>query len=120
MKILIIDDEKEVCIPLKEFFESENCTVSCVHNGLDAIEKQKFYGAQVILLDLRMPGISGIETLKELKKLGPVSVICTSAVTENSVVEECIKMGAYAFIPKPITLEELLDKVKTGHSQLTK
>jgi len=119
-KILIIEDEKEVCFPLKELFESENYTVSCAHNGLDGIEKQKSFRASVIILDMRMPGISGIETLRELINLDPVCVICTSAVTENSVAEECLKLGAYAYMLKPINLEDLLNKVKAGHIQLEK
>jgi DNA-binding response OmpR family regulator len=119
-KILAIDDEEETCSLLKEFFEGENFIVTCAHNGLDGIAIQKSFKASIIILDLRMPGISGLETLTELKKLGPVSVICVSAVTENGMAEECIKMGASIYMFKPIILKELLAHVKNCQIELEK
>jgi DNA-binding response OmpR family regulator len=119
-RILIIDDEKEICSLLKEYFESENYVVSCAHNGLDGIETQKLFKASIILLDMRMPGISGIETLIVLKKLGPANVICVSAVTEINIAEECLKNGASAYIFKPINLEDLMDQVKVCQNELKK
>lgn len=111
---------KKKCSLLKEYFESERFIVSCAHNGLDGVEIQKLFKASIIILDMRMPGISGIETLIALKKLGSVCVVCISAVTENSMAEECIKMGASAYMLKPIILEELMGQVKVCQISLRK
>lgn len=119
-KILIIDDEKEICLPLKEYFEDEKFIVQTSNSGLDGIEQQKTFKAHIIVLDMRMPGISGIETLSALKKLGLVCVICVSAVTEKNIAEECLKNGASAYMFKPIILEDLLGQVKVCQIEIKK
>ncbi len=107
LKILIIDDEKEICSLLKEYFEEDGHTVSCSHEGLEGVEKVKSFDPAIILLDMRMPGIDGSEALKKIKELTPSPVLCVSAVIDNKVVEECLQNGAYAYVFKPINLEDL-------------
>jgi len=119
-KILIIDDEKEICLLLTKYFESANFTVSCAYNGLDGVATQKIFKADIILLDMRMPGISGMEALIAIKNLGPVCVICVSAVKEIDIVEECLKNGASSYMFKPIILEELMAEVKACQIKLEK
>ena len=106
-KILIIDDEVEICSLLKEYFEEDGHTVSCSHDGLEGVEKVKSFDPAIILLDMRMPGIDGSEALKKIKELTPSPVLCVSAVIDNKVVEECLQNGAYAYVFKPINLEDL-------------
>jgi len=66
-KTLIIDDEKEICSLLEEYFEEEGFTVSCSHDGLEGIEKVKSFDPSIILLDMRMLGMNGNEALKRSK-----------------------------------------------------
>ena len=112
-KILVIDDEKEFCSLLKEFFEDEDYTVNCSHDGLDGVEKVKSFAPSIILLDMRMPGMGGIEALIKIKALTTASVHCVSAVVNNDIVEECLKNGASSYIFKPIVLEDLIQTIKS-------
>jgi CheY-like chemotaxis protein len=113
-KILIIDDEKEICSLLKEYFEEDGHTVSCSNDGFEGIEKVKSFDPSIILLDMRMPGMNGNEALKKIKELTPSPVICVSAVIDNEMVEECLQNGAYAYVFKPINLEELSQSVESA------
>ncbi len=113
-KILIIDDEKEFCSLLKEYFEEDRHTVDCAHDGHEGVEKVKSFDPSIILLDMRMPGMSGSEALKKIKELTPSPVLCISAVVDNNTVEECLQSGAYAYIFKPINLEDLCQSVESA------
>jgi CheY-like chemotaxis protein len=113
-KILIIDDENEFCSLLKEYFEAEGYTVSCSNEGLEGVEKLKSFDPSIILLDMRMPGMNGNEALKKIKELTPSPVLCVSAVIDNKVVKECLQNGAYAYVFKPINLEELSQTIESA------
>ena len=113
-KILIIDDEKEICSLLKEYFEEDGFIVSCSHEGLEGVEKVKSLDPSIILLDMRMPGMSGNEALKKIKELTPSPVLCVSAVIDNKMVEECLQNGAYAYVFKPINLEDLSQLIESA------
>jgi CheY-like chemotaxis protein len=113
-KILVIDDEKEICFLLKEYFEEGGHTVSCSFDGLEGIEKVKSFDPSIILLDMRMPGMDGSEALKKIKELTPSPVLCVSAVIDNNMVEECLQNGAYAYVFKPISLEDLSKTIESA------
>ncbi len=113
-KILIIDDEKEIRSLLEEYFEEDGHTVDCAHDGHEGVEKVKSFDPSIILLDMRMPGMSGSEALKKIKELTPSPVLCISAVVDNNTVEECLQSGAYAYIFKPINLEDLCQSVESA------
>ncbi len=107
-KILVIDDEERIRDACKMVLEDEGYQVAMADNGglgLKMIEEQHF---DVILLDLMMPEISGLEVLPKLRELHPdtaVIVITGYATVEHSI--EAMKKGAFDFIPKPFTPEQL-------------
>ena len=113
-KILIVDDEKEFCSLLTRYFKRDGHTVDCSHDGLIAVEKVKSFDPSIILLDMRMPGISGIEALKKIKGLTSAPVLCVSAVVDNNVVEECLQNGAYTYVFKPINLDDLSQTIESA------
>jgi len=109
-RILVVDDEESLREMLKEFLEGEGMLVELAQNGREALEKLRSLSLDLILLDLRMPGMSGIEVLQEIKKEEPelpVVVITAYGSVDNAV--ETLKMGAFDFITKPFKLEELLN-----------
>jgi DNA-binding response OmpR family regulator len=106
-KILVIDDEKEFCALLQEFFEDEGYSVEVSYDGEAGLEKARSFEPDIILLDIRMPHMNGIEALKKIKGFFSAPVICVSAITNSETVKECLNNGATAYIFKPIDLDDL-------------
>ena len=121
LNILIIDDEEEICISLKEYFEfyGYNARYMCQSKYfLKCIEINR---PDVILLDLNMPGIRGMEILSQLNASGmeiPIIIISGHATIKDTV--QAMKLGALNLYPKPVDMDTLLEEVKgleAGHSQ---
>ena len=95
MKLLIVDDEIEICDFLKSFFEERNYQVETSLSGSDALARIEKIKPHVVLLDIKMPGISGIQVLEEIKQKHPrVKVIMVTAVETRDKIEECLRLGA--------------------------
>ena len=102
-KILVVDDEQAVCKELRKFLKGKGYSVLEAYSGDEAIEVYKRESPDVVLLDIRMPGKDGIETLHELKALDPdVSVIMVTAVYEEELAKQAMVEGAFDYITKPI------------------
>lgn len=108
IKILIADDEVKMCATVKKYLEFLDYQVEVAHNGDETLAKARAFNPACILLDIRMPVLSGYEVLKTLKTELPDSVIImTTAVASEELAEECIKLGAYSFLMKPIRFDDL-------------
>ncbi|HXI12573.1 MAG TPA: sigma-54 dependent transcriptional regulator [Thermoanaerobaculia bacterium] len=109
-RILLVEDKLSLAQMLKEALEAEGLRVDMTHSGTEAIERLavgKRYAA--VLSDLRLPGASGIEVLKQVKASDPeCAVIIMTAFGTVSDAVEAMKMGAYDFIQKPIDIDRLL------------
>ena len=113
MKLLIVDDEIEICDFLKSFFEERDFDVVTALNGQAALEQVEKFKPSVVLLDIKMPGISGIQVLEEIKKKHPrIKVIMVTAIETRDKIEECLRLGADNYITKPLSLEYLENDVK--------
>lgn len=114
-KILIIDDEKSIRNTLQEILEYENHEIDQAVNGqegLDQFEKSKF---DIVLCDIKMPGMDGIEVLEKLMERSPeTAVIMISGHGNIDTAVEAIKKGAYDFIEKPPDLNRLLVSVRNA------
>ncbi len=107
-KILVVDDEIEVCNALKEFLCIKGYRVFTAQNGKDALSIVKEKKPHIVLLDIIMPGMSGIETLEEIKKVAPgVGIVMITAVTDEALGNKALKLGANDFITKPVDLDYL-------------
>jgi len=107
-KILVVDDEKNMRITLKHCLEGAGYEVTTAVNGEDALDKFKSDGYQLVLLDMKLPGISGIEVLKKIKEeraFTPVIMITAYGTIETAV--EAMKLGAVDYLSKPFPPEEI-------------
>ena len=114
-RILIVDDEKEARDILKSFIENRFvCDLEEAVDGKAAIEKARKNQPDIVFLDIKMPGISGIETIAEIKKISPQSrIMVISAWKSMDVVNQAIQMGASDYIGKPVSLSALSEKLRT-------
>jgi len=110
--VLIVDDEAVFAKTLAERLSFRDCQVSIALNGNDAIDLIAKKNIDVVILDLAMPGIDGIETLKEIKKIKPLTEVIM--LTGNATVEtaiEGLKVGAMDYLMKPCEVEELAELI---------
>ncbi|MBU2627794.1 MAG: sigma-54 dependent transcriptional regulator [Proteobacteria bacterium] len=107
-RILIVDDEEVLCRSLKMDFEEDGFRVKISNSGEQALTHISNFNPAVVLLDLRLPGINGIEVLKKIKRFDPdIAVILMTAFGDTKITVEAVKCGAFQFINKPFELEEI-------------
>ena len=107
-RIIIVDDEPDLLIFLSRELRDLDYEVETALSGEEAIERIKANRPHLMLLDINMPGMGGLETLKKAKEIDPhLAVVMVSAVAEEDIAKEAMKMGAHDYIKKPIDLEYL-------------
>ncbi|MBI5055143.1 MAG: sigma-54-dependent Fis family transcriptional regulator [Nitrospirae bacterium] len=107
-RILVVDDEKFITKSLKQHLEKEGHEVFTADSGDDGLEVFQTESPDVVILDLRMPGMSGMETLEAMKKSnGEAVVIIITAHGDIGTAVTAIKLGAYDFVEKPFDLDRL-------------
>lgn len=107
--VLIVDDEEGIRESLTGIFEDEGYTVLAVSSGEEALKILKEQSPDLILLDVWLPGIDGIQTLKDIKNLKPeLPVIMISGHANIELAVNATRMGAYDFLEKPLSLEKVL------------
>jgi len=119
-KILVVDDEVEICEFLKLFFEERGFQVNTAYSGDQALEAINKDLPHVCLLDVNMPGVDGLETLKQIKARYPhVKVIMVTALETREKIEQAMRYGADNYITKPLSLEYLEKDVQEKVAHLT-
>ena len=110
--VLIIEDDKEICVMIKDHLEKYNYQVFFTLTGANAIERIKELSPDLIILDLMLPFISGDELIRNIRKFSDVPVIVVSAksLTFNKV--ELLRLGADDYLTKPFDLDELLARIE--------
>ena len=108
-RILVIDDERSIRNTLKDILEYEKYEVDLAEDGLKGIEKVKNAEYDMVLCDIKMPGMDGIEVLEQLTELAPdTSVVMISGHGNIDTAVESIKKGAFDYLEKPLDLNRLL------------
>ena len=108
-KILIVDDDISVRNVLKDILASNGYIVVTVENGSQAYQQFKMFTFDLILLDINMPKMDGVETVKAIRERSPhVPIIIISGYSGAETISEAIEFGANDFIRKPCTPEQLL------------
>jgi len=112
MRLLIVDDDVELCSLLKEFLEREGYNVQCVHEGHAALELAQQPGNDLIILDVMLPGLDGFEILKRLRLTSRVPVLMLTARGQDVDRIVGLELGADDYLPKPFNPRELSARVK--------
>jgi two-component system, NtrC family, nitrogen regulation response regulator NtrX len=116
MKILIVDDEKNIRTSLSRFFDLNGFQVSAAENGADAVEEVRKRSFDCIILDLKLPDIDGIQLLERIRTIDLyVPIILLTAHGNTARAVEAIKKGAFDFFEKPTDEEKLLIAVRNAH-----
>jgi len=117
-KLLLVDDEKTMVKYLSKRLIKKGFEIRTAYNGLDALEQVKAADFDVVLLDVLMPGINGIDTLKEIKKIKPrTEVIMLTGHASVEVGIEGMKAGAFNYIMKPFDPNELVMEINLACEQ---
>lgn len=107
-RILIVDDEPEVCSLLKDFLTKKGFKPTIAISGEEALEKVKQDNPVIVLLDINMPGMDGLMTLKKIKEIGEhIGIIVITGMADANIAEQAIKLGVYDYIVKPVNLNYL-------------
>ena len=113
MRVLIAEDEVATAKAIKLLLEKSKFSVDIVHNGIDAWDYAQTGQYEVIVLDIMMPGMNGLEVLSRIRAHGmttPVLMLTAKAEVEDRVVG--LESGADDYLPKPFATRELIARVK--------
>jgi YesN/AraC family two-component response regulator len=121
-KILVVDDEQDIRERLVNFISRKiSCSLEEAADGSQALEKLKKGGFDLVLLDIKMPGLSGIDVMKEALKLAPqTKFLIISGYDSREVAADALGAGAIDYIPKPQTVEAIELKVREVLSRIGK
>jgi DNA-binding NtrC family response regulator len=107
-KILLIDDDEWIRDAMTLFFESEGCQIMALETGEEALVEIHRQNYGIIICDYKLPGIDGLQLLKEIQKAKPdTKIILITAYKTEELVAEAKQMGVHDFISKPFTSETI-------------
>ncbi len=115
MKLLIVDDEERFLRSMQKILERNGYDAETAANGEQCLSILKQQSADIVILDAKMPGIGGMETLKLIKRYFPtVEVIMLTGHGTGEYAAEALSWGAADFLVKPVSIPEIIDKVEAA------
>ena len=118
-KILLVDDEKKYVQTLSKRLMMRELESAVVYDGESALELAREEEPDVMILDLRMPGIDGIEVLRRVKKTHPaIEVIVLTSQGSEADKKICLELGAFAFLSKSVDIDELSKTIKAANEKI--
>ncbi|MFC1492235.1 response regulator [Nitrospinota bacterium] len=113
-RILIVDDEQDLLDELSEVLAEHGYEIDTALSGPEALQKLETFQPHIMLLDIAMPGMDGLETLERAKEVDPdLGVIMVTAIDEEHMARRAIGLGAFDYITKPFDLEHFIRSVLT-------
>ena len=107
--ILIVDDEPGLALTLQDILHTFGHEVEIANDGWNAIERVKARPFDIVLMDIRMPGINGVEAFAEIKKIRPeIAVMMMTAYSVEELISEALENGAYGVLYKPFDVRRVL------------
>jgi len=120
IKVLVVDDEQGFREPLVKRLKRRDLEVSAAASGQEALEILGVFPADVVLLDVKMPGMSGFEALHRIKAVHPlVEVILLTGHADLDSSVQCLECGAFDYLLKPADMDSLLFKIQDAHKSKT-
>ena len=112
VKLLVADDEQKICRLLESFFADRGYHVFVAHTGQEALSCIRNERPHLVFLDLRMPGLNGLEILKEAKSIdATIKIIIITAIEDEETIQKARDLGATDYVIKPFSLEYLKEEV---------
>lgn len=119
-KLLIVDDQCGIRLLLEEVFKEDFCETYQAENSRQALAIVSEQKPDVVLLDVKMPGMDGLEILRQMRRMGSdTKVILMTAYSELDIIEEAFKHGVVTYISKPFDIEEIRREVNRHLSDKT-
>lgn len=118
IKVLVVDDEEDFANTLAQRLKMRDLKVITAYNGLQALSKVKEEAPDVMILDLKMPGMHGMEVLQEIKKkYSDIQVIVLTGHGTDKDEEEVKRCGGFFFLRKPADIEHLEHKIRKAFKE---
>ena len=112
--VLVVDDDRGMRFTLEGIIDDEGYAVSSASDGYQAIELAKGKPFSLVFLDIRMPGINGVETFLELKKIIPDSrVVLMTGFSVEELIKQALEEGVFAVLYKPVPVEQVIEIVRS-------
>ena len=110
--VLIVDDQTDISTGLKALFEARGYRVGVVDSGEECLNEVRNKRYQIILLDIKMPGIDGVETLRRVKELRPdVGVIMMTGHAPEEMLQKALQEGSFAWVHKPLEIDRIIQVI---------
>ncbi len=114
MKLLLVEDDPEICGMLKKFLEKENFEIIIANDGEEACSKSRQETCDLVLLDLMLPKISGMDVLQQIRAQSTVPIIIMSAKDTDSDITLGLGLGADDYVTKPFSMVQVLARIKAN------
>ncbi len=117
--VLVVDDEKGIRDGSERIISRMGCNALTAKNGEEGLDIIGRTDAAIVLLDLKMPGIDGLEVLKKVKKSRPeIEVVVLTGHGSQTDKDICMELGAFAYLQKPVDIDELSEILKKAHAKI--
>src|SRR6266481_5047003 len=118
-KILVVDDEAQIARVLKTTLSAQGYSIRTASDGDDALQVMKSWTPDLVITDLRMPNMDGVELCRVLRAKSGIPIIVLSVRNEERTKVEALDAGADDYITKPFSVNELLARVRAGLRRVT-
>ncbi|RJP74677.1 MAG: response regulator [Candidatus Abyssobacteria bacterium SURF_17] len=117
-RLLLVDDEERFLETTRKLLQKRGVETFTAANGIDALKVLEDHRIDVVILDVKMPGLDGVEVLRKIKQKYPLIevVMLTGHASVESAVEG-LKLGAYDYVMKPLAIEDMLKKVNEAYDK---
>lgn len=113
IKVLIIDDERPIRETLEMFLREKGYEVATSEDGKEGLEAVQRVRPEIVILDIRLPGMDGLEVLRRIKEKGEeTQVIMITAYHDTETTRQAMKLGAYEYIRKPLDADEFENAIE--------